>query len=80
MSEPYTEHFGRILILVQYVNAAHLEYDLFFGFFFALIFSRTFSVARIFCFFVFFPRTPPPHPPPPITFLTVRPLVNKILI
>ena len=60
MSEPYTEHFGRIVILVQYVNAEHLEYECFlFGIFFALIFSRTFSVARI--FFCFFPPTPVPH-------------------
>ena len=60
VSEPYTEHFGRIVILVQYVNAEHLEYECFlFGIFFALIFSRTFSVARIF-FLFFSPNTSPP--------------------
>ena len=29
VAEPYTEHFGRIVILVQYVNAAHLEFEFF---------------------------------------------------
>ena len=64
VSEPYTEHFGRIVILVQYVNAAHLVYELFsLGFSLHWFFYRHFPLQEsfFFCFF-FSPNAPsPPH-------------------
>ena len=61
--EPYTEHFSRIVILVQYVNAAHLVYEFFsLGFSLHWFFYRHFPLHEFFFFLFFFPqRLPPPH-------------------
>ena len=75
VSEPYTEHFGRIVILVQYVNATHLEYEFFsLGFSLHWFFHGHFPLHEF--FFCFFSPNASPHPLPPITFLN-GPSVSK---
>ena len=60
VSEPYTEHFGSIVILVQYVNAAHLEYEFFLWDFLCIdFFTDIFRCTNF--FFVFFPQRLPNH-------------------